>query len=100
MMFKLDGCVFSLKMMNYWKNITFRINLALILKKNLAANLSTIKKLLKSKIKSFDDAARDFYNQEIPNAGSNQTCLAVSTIGSAFKKDENYHPHVFLQECK
>ena len=32
----------------------------------------------------------DFQNKEMPIAGSNNTCLAVITIGSALKKYENY----------
>ena len=32
--------------------------------------------------------------------GSNHTCLAVISLDSAFKKDENYYPKVFLKECK
>ena len=31
---------------------------------------------------------------------SNNTCLAVSILDSALKKDENYYPQVFLKECK
>ena len=42
----------------------------------------------------------DFQNKEIPNAGSNNTCLEVITIDSILEKDENYHPQVHLKECK
>ena len=31
---------------------------------------------------------------------SNHTCLAVISLASALKKDDNYHPKVFLKECK
>ena len=34
---------------------------------------------------------------------SNHTCLAVfldSTLDSALKKNENYYPQLFLEECK
>ena len=31
---------------------------------------------------------------------SNHTCLAVISLDSALKRDENYHPQVFLKECK
>ena len=31
---------------------------------------------------------------------SNHTCLAVISWDSPFKKDENYCPQVFLNECK
>ena len=32
-------------------------------------------------------------------ADSNHTCVAVTSLDSALKKDENY-PQVFLKECK
>ena len=35
---------------------------------------------------------------EMPKAGSNHTCLAVITIDSALKKDENCYLEVFLKE--
>ena len=31
---------------------------------------------------------------------SNHTCLAVITLDSALKKDDNYYPQVFLKDCK
>ena len=31
---------------------------------------------------------------------SNHTCLGVIGLDSTLKKDENYYPRVFLQECK
>ena len=31
---------------------------------------------------------------------SNHTCLAVTSLESALKKDENYYPQVFFKECK
>ena len=31
---------------------------------------------------------------------SNHTCLAVISLDSAVKEDENYYPQVFLKECK
>ena len=30
----------------------------------------------------------------------NHTCLAVISLDSALKKDENYYPQVSLKECK
>ena len=52
------------------------------------------KKLLKTKIKSYGDKATD---KEMPKAGSNHTCLAVITVDSALKKDENFYPQVILK---
>ena len=31
---------------------------------------------------------------------SNYTCLAVISLDSALKKDDNYYPQVFLKECE
>ena len=55
---------------------------------------------LKTKIKSHSDEVTDFYDKEIPNVDSNHTYLAVITLDSALKKDDNYCPQVFLKVCK
>ena len=34
----------------------------------------------------------DFYDKEIPKVDSNHTCLAVISLDSALKKDDNYYP--------
>ena len=60
--------IFLLNMITYWKNIIlFRIKWALKLKKKkiLIANLFTIKIFLKTKIKTYNDEARDFHDKEI-----------------------------------
>ena len=57
-----------------------------ILKKSLIANLSTIKNILKTKIKSYEDEATEFHANEIPKVGSNHTCLAVVSLDFAVKK--------------
>ena len=73
MMLKLNGCIFWLKMITCWKSIIlFGIKSVLILKKNLKANLSTIKNF-KTKIKPYGDEITDFYDKE----DSYHTCLAV-----------------------
>ena len=54
----------------------------------------------KIKIKSYGDEAADFHNKEMSQADFNHTCLAVITNDSALKRNENYHPEVFLNECK
>ena len=83
--------------MTYWKNIIlFGIKLALILKKNLIANLFTVK-TLKTKITFFGDGASDFHDQDIPKVGYNYTWLAVIANDSALKKDKNYYPQVLLK---
>ena len=49
------------------------------------------KNYLKTKIKSHGDEVTGFYDH---------TCLAVISLDSALKKDENYYLQVFLKECK
>ena len=67
------------------------------IKNNLTANLS-IKKVLKTKIKSHGGEVTDTYDKEIPKVHSNHTCFTVIYLDSAVKKDENYYPQVFLKE--
>ena len=55
---------------------------------------------MKTKTKSHGDEVTDFYNKKIPKLDSNYTCLAVISLDSALKKDDNYYPQVFLKECK
>ena len=66
-----------------------------VIKKNLIANLSTIKK---NKI-SWWWSCR-FLCKKNPTVNSSDTCLAIISLCSAFKKDKNYYPQVFLKECK
>ena len=37
---------------------------------------------------------------KIPKLDSNHTCLAIISMDSALKQDDNYYPQVFLKECK
>ena len=55
---------------------------------------------MKTKIKSHGDEVRDFYGKKISKLNSNHTCLAIISLDSALKKDDNYYPRVFLKECK
>ena len=66
-----------------WDIILFEIKSALILKKNLIANLFTMKIFLKIKIRSFGDEVPDFCKKEIPKVDSSHTCLAVISLDSA-----------------
>ena len=38
--------------------------------------------------------------KKIPKVDSSHTCLAVISLDSSLKKDENYYPQFFLEECK
>ena len=55
---------------------------------------------MKAKIKSNGNEVTYFYDKEIPKVDSNHTCLAVVSLDSALKKDEDYYPQVFLKEGK
>ena len=55
---------------------------------------------MKTKIKSHGDEVTDFYGKNISKVDSNYTCLVVIALGSALKKDNNYHTQVLLNECK
>ena len=93
------------------------------IKKNLIASLSIIKELLQTKIKFDGDEVIDFYDKKfmikriimkliikktlllkekimIKKLDSNHTFLAIISLDSALKKDENYYPQVFLKEFK
>ena len=58
------------------------------------------KNFLKTKIRSYGDEFTDFYDKEILKIDSNYTYLAVISLDTALKKDENYYPQVFLKEYK
>ena len=70
------------------------------IKKEFDSELVYNKNFLKTKIKSHDDEVTDFYDKEIPKVDSNYNCLAVISLDSALKKDENYYTQVFLNERK
>ena len=70
------------------------------IEKVLVSNKIYKKYFLKTKIKSHGDEVTDFYDKKIAKLDSNHTCLAVITLDSALKKDDNYYPLVFLKECK
>ena len=55
---------------------------------------------LKTTIKYHGDEATDLYNKKIPELDSNHACLAVISLDSALKKNDNYYPQVFLKEGK
>ena len=55
---------------------------------------------MKTKIKSHGVEVTDFYDKKIPKVDCNHTCLALISLDSALKKDENSYLQVFLKECK
>ena len=54
------------------------------------------KEFLKTKIKSHGNEVTDFMIKKIPKIDSNHTCLAVISLDSALKKDDNYYLQVLL----
>ena len=82
-------------LMIYIMNILFGIKLALILKKNLRANLYRQQKVLKTKTRSYDYKVTDFRDEEVPKIYSNCTYLAVKLLDSILKRNEDYHWQVF-----
>ena len=63
-------------------------------------NLSTTKKILKTKTKSHGDEVTDVCNKKIAKVNSYHTCLGVISLDSPLKKDDHYYPQGFLKECK
>ena len=58
------------------------------------------KEFLKSKIKFHGHEFTDFFDNEIPKVDSDHTCMAVISLDSALKRNENCYPQLFLKECK
>ena len=52
---------------------------------------------VKTTLKSSADEFTGFYNREIPKVHYNHTCLAVISLDSVLKQDENYYPKDFLK---
>ena len=77
--------------------IIFWIISVTVVKQNFIANPCTIKKVLKTKIRSYRDEATNFHAWNIPGAGSNYICWSVILIDSVLKKDENYYSLKFLK---
>ena len=55
---------------------------------------------MKTKIQSHGDDVTYFYDKQITKVDSNHSCLPVTSLDSALKKDENYYLLVFLKDCK
>ena len=57
-------------------------------------------KFLKTKIKSHGDEVIDCYDKKFAKVDPYHTCLAVISLDSTLKKDDNYCPQVLLKECQ
>ena len=78
-----------------WKNVSS------IIKKELDSKPIYNEKYLKTKIKSYNGKINtNFYNNEIPKKTSECICLSVILIDPVYRRDKDYYPQVFLDECK
>ena len=59
---------------------------ATLSKKNLTANVNTIN--------------TNFHDNKTPKEGYHCICLSVILINLVYRKDKNYYPQAFLEECK
>ena len=55
---------------------------------------------MKTKVISHGYEVTYFWDKNIPKLDSNHTCLAVISLDSALKKNDNFYLKVFLKECK
>ena len=58
------------------------------------------KEVLNTKVKSHGDKVTVFYDKKVPMVDPNHSCLARSSLDSALKKDRNYYPQAFSNNCK
>ena len=77
-----------------WDKVTTDI------KKELDSKPVYSKEFLKTQINFHGDKVTDFHDKKLSKMDSNHTCLAVISLDSALKKDENYYLKVFLKEFK
>ena len=65
----------------------------------MIANQSTMKKHLKTKMKSYEGEVKiNFHGNGIPKKGSYYTFFSMIVIDFVYKKDKNYYLQLFLEE--
>ena len=58
-------------------------------------------KYLKTKIKFYNEKIdTNFHNNKIPKDDPQCICISVILVDSVYRKDRDYYPQVFLEECK
>ena len=78
-----------------WENVRNKI------KKEFDSELLYNEKYLRTKIKSYKRKINtNFCNNKISKEGSQCISLSAFLIDSVYRKDKNYYPQVFLEECK
>ena len=92
MMVKINGCIFNefsvlmdMMMINEDDDLLKKYNtiwdkVSADIRKESDSESVSNKKYLKTKMKSYGDEGTDFYDKEVPRAGSNHTCLTVIMI--------------------
>ena len=87
-----------LKIITYLKNIIlFWDNFSTDTKDEFDRECVYEKIIFQKEIKSNGDEVTDFYDKEISKM---ESCLAVTSMDSALKKDENDYLQVFLKKCE
>ena len=84
MNFLIEGDDFLEKRNTVWDKVSADIDSELVYNKIF----------LKTKIKSHGNEVTDFYGKKIPKLDANHTCLAVISLDSALKKNDNYYRQV------
>ena len=86
------------KLLEKYNEIWKKVN---IIKKEFNSNPVFNEKCIKTKLKHYNGKFNtNFHNNKIPKEGSQCICLSVILIDSVYKKDKNYYPQVFFEECK
>ena len=72
-----------------------------IIKQEFKSNHAYNKKYIKTEIKSSGKKINKiFHNNEVPKEGCECICLSIIWLDSVYRRDKNYYPQGFLEECK
>ena len=83
--------------MTYQKHNTIWNKFNADIKKEFDSEFVYHKIVLKTKIKCYGGETTDFHDKEIPEVGSDCTCLAGISIDSILNKNQEYYPQAFLK---
>ena len=76
-------------------------NICNIIKKEFGSNPKYNEKYIKTKIKSYGKKINiNFYSNKVPKEGDKCICLSVILLGSVCRREINYYPQMFSEECK
>ena len=82
------------------KHNTISDKVSAVIKREFHCDPVYNKELLKTKIKYHHDEVTNFYDKKIPKVDSSHSSLAVISLDSALKKDDNYYLQMFSKEYK